>query len=122
MKKILKCGTSGFTLLEIMIALAIISIALTVVIHTVNYHATIMYENTLLTEMYQFAKEKMKQLEDNPQSSTGNIGTAGMEYVNTASPIKDTDLIELTTVVKGQGKQVVLNSLVLKKQNQDGNR
>ena len=40
---------TGFTLLEVMIALAIIGIALVVILHTVNYHADIMHENVVLS-------------------------------------------------------------------------
>lgn len=106
---------SGFTLLEIMIALAIIGTALTVIVHTVNYHTNIMYENTLTTRMYQLAKEKMNELEMSPRDSTGDTSTAGLSYENTATPIKDTRLVELRTVVKGQGRQIVLNELVINK-------
>ncbi len=98
-----------------MIALAIIGTALTVIVHTVNYHTNLMYENTLTTRMFQLAKEKINGLEMAPQNSTGDIDTTGLSYENTASPIKDTRLIELKTVVKGHGRQVVLNELVINK-------
>ena len=58
---------SGFTLLEIMIALAIIGMTLTVVIHTVNYHANVLHENIMTTEMYQVAKENENVLSE-PES------------------------------------------------------
>ncbi len=104
----------GFTLLEIMIALAIIGISLTVIIHTVNYHTNIMYDNTALTRMYQIAKEKMHELEETPRNSEGTV-SAGIQYKNTASPIKDSSLVELRTIVTGSGRQVVLNELVIKR-------
>ena len=106
----------GFTLLEIMIALAIIGTALTIIIHTVNYHANVMYENTLTTRMYQLAKEKMYELETSPRSSKGIIGTTGFTYINRVTPQEDSDIVSLTTIVIGQGKQVVLNELILKKE------
>ena len=105
----------GFTLLEIMIALAIIGTALTVIVHTVNYHTNVMYENTLTTRMYQLAKEKMNELETAPQNSGGDIGTSGLTYENMATPIKDTRLVELKTIVKGHGRQIVLNEVVINK-------
>ncbi|MBI5665618.1 MAG: prepilin-type N-terminal cleavage/methylation domain-containing protein [Nitrospirae bacterium] len=110
---VLTSASSGFTLLEIMIALAIIGTALTVIVHTVNYHTNIMYENILTTRMFQQAKEKMNELETAPQNSTGTIDTTGLSYENTATPIKDTRFVELRTVVKGHGRQVVLNELVI---------
>jgi len=113
--KFLTSPPSGFTLLEIMIALAIIGTALTVIVHTVNYHTNLMYENTLTTQMFQMAKEKMNELEMAPRDSDGTTDTGGLSYENTATPIKDTRLIELRTVVKGHGRQVVLNELVINK-------
>jgi len=103
---------SGFTLLEIMIALAIIGITLTVVIHTVNYHATVLYENTLTTEMYQIAKEKMHELEMNPAESKGKIDETGLEFESTVTNRDEVGLIELKTVIYGKGKEVVLSELV----------
>ena len=114
MKKRIPFMKSGFTLLEIMIALAIIGIALTVIVHTVNYHATIMYENSLITQMYQMAKEKMHQLEKSPQSTKGDIPT-GFKYETTVSPVENSNLVELKTVVKGQGKEVQLRGLIVMK-------
>jgi prepilin-type N-terminal cleavage/methylation domain-containing protein len=110
--------SDGFTLIEIMIALAIIGTALTVLIHTVNYHATIMYENTLTTRMYQMAKERMYQLEQTPQDSEGNISEE-FTYKTIISPIEDSNLVELKTIVSGQGKQVVLNELVIAEEGSD---
>jgi len=98
-----------------MIALAIIGTALTIIVHTVNYHTNIMYENTLTTRMFQVAKEKMNELEMAPQNSSGDISTTGFSYENTVTPIKDTRLVELRTVVKGDARQVVLNELVINK-------
>ncbi len=107
---------TGFTLLEIMIALAVIGIALTVLIHTINYHANVMYENTLTTRMYQMAKEKMYELETDRRNSEGDIGDTGFKYENTAYRSEDSDIIKLKTVVKGPGKQVVLNEVVVNKE------
>lgn len=109
------CSVLGFTLLEIMIALAIIGTALTVIIHTVNYHAGIMDENILTTRMYQVAKEKMRELEALPRDSEGPAVITGLTYKNSVLAIEDTDIVKLTTIVKGQGKQVMLEQLVIKK-------
>jgi len=115
-KRLKKAGrTGGFTLLEIMIALAIIGITVTVILNSVNYHADILYENTLTTQMYQLAKEKMAGLEDDPVNSKGKFeSTPGFTFENTAVGMEDTDIIQLKTVVKGQGKEVVLKQLIIK--------
>lgn len=109
------CSAFGFTLLEIMIALAIIGTALTVIIHTVNYHAGIMDENILTTKMYQVAKEKMRELEALPQNSEGGTAITGLKYENSVLAIEDSDVVKLTTVVRGNGRQIMLEQLVIKK-------
>ena len=106
---------AGFTLLEIMIALAIIGITVTAILNSVNFHTNIMYENTITTQMYQLAKEKMTDLEKKPVNSTGTFSTVkGYTFANTAAGMEGTDIVKLKTVVKGHGKEVVLNRLIIK--------
>ena len=106
---------AGFTLLEVMIALAIISMTVTVILHTVNYHSDIMYENTLRTTMLQAAKEKMVELEMDNTASKGVIGSAGITYKKTVSQTDHPGIIELRATVEGHGKRVTLNELVREK-------
>jgi prepilin-type N-terminal cleavage/methylation domain-containing protein len=103
---------AGFTLLEIMIALAIIGLTLVTVLHTVNYHSKVSYENIVTTHMVQLAKEKMTGIETNPVNSKGAIEGTDFTYETIVSPTDDPDIVELKTVVKGQGKEVVLNEIV----------
>ncbi|MEW6715254.1 MAG: type II secretion system protein [Nitrospirota bacterium] len=105
----------GFTLLEIMIALAIIGIALTTILYTVNYQADVAYENTLTTQMYMLAKEKITEMERSPANSSGDFPDTDFKYVNTSESIANTDIIELKTVVSGRGKEVLLRELITKK-------
>ncbi|MBI5675488.1 MAG: type II secretion system protein [Nitrospirae bacterium] len=105
----------GFTLLEIMIALAIIGIALTTIIYTVNYHSDVAYENTVTTQMYMLAKEKITEMERSPVNSKGDFPDTEFRYVNTAEAIANTDIIELKTIVSGHGKEVLLSELITKK-------
>lgn len=109
-------NANGFTLLEIMIALAIIGITVTVVLHTVNYHADVMYSNITTTRMYQLAKEKIYELESVPKSSEGVIGDSGFTYENIVNAPDDSEYIELITVLKGHGKEVTLNEIILRKE------
>jgi len=102
----------AFTLIEIMITLAIIGLSSTMIIHTVNYHANVLYENTVTTEMYQVAKEKMYELEMDPVKSKGKAGEKGLQYENTVTNVEELGLIELKTVIYGNGKEVVLSELV----------
>jgi len=104
----------GFTLLEIMIALAIIGLTLVTVLHTINYHSNVSYENIVTTQMVQSAKEKISDIETNPVNSNGNIEGTDFTYENIVSVTDDPEIIELKTVVKSQGKEIVLNELVRK--------
>jgi len=111
----------GFTLLEVMVALAIIGITLAVVLHTVNYHAEIMYQNTVTTQMYQMAKEKMHELENNRTNSKGNLDSV-YAFENVVTRIEESEILELKTTVTGQGKEVSLTELVLKEKGQFSGR
>lgn len=107
---------AGFTLLEVMIALAIIGMTVTVILHTVNYHADIMYENTLSTKMFQIAKEKMVELEMDNTASNGVINTTGISYEKKVSETDDPEIIELRATITGHGKKITLSELVRKKE------
>ncbi len=108
--------TAGFTLLEVMIALAIIGIALTVILHTVNYHVDVMQENTLTTIMYQTAKEKMYDLKKTLINSKGAVESTQLTYENLVFKSNDFNIIELKTVVSGQDNEVSLKAFVIKKE------
>ena len=112
---ILNRSASGFTLLEIMIALAIIGSTVIVVLHTVNYHADVLYENSLTTRMYQMAKEKMHDLEMAPKKSKGKLDATGFTYENIISPSDYPGIVELKTIVRGHGKEVELRELIIKR-------
>ena len=113
-----ECPANGFTLLEVMIALAIIGSTIAVILNTVNYQTTILYNNTITTQMYQIAKEKMTELEKTPQNSSGPIKKTMFKYKNTAAGMEGSDIVELTTVVSGQDKEVVLKRLIIVKADQ----
>ncbi len=112
----MKLDKTGFTLLEIMIALAIIGITVTVILSSVNFHTNIMHENTVTTQLYQLAKEKMFELEKSVLPSKGVFDTPkGYSYENIVNGMEDTNIIKLKTIVKGSGKEVVLNRLIIKR-------
>jgi len=111
-----KIRTSGFTLLEIMIALAIIGLTLVTVLYTVNYHSRVAYENMVTTQLVQFAKEKINDAEINKVNSKGTIEGTDITYETTVSPTEDPDLLKLKTVVKGQEKKIILNELIRNKE------
>lgn len=105
---------AGFTLLEIMIAIAIIGVTLSVILHTVNYHAGILYDNIITTKMYQLAKEQMYELEKLPANTKGDLNV-NFTFQNTVSVSEDSNIMELRTVVRGYDRAVTLTELIIKK-------
>ncbi len=106
---------AGFTLLEIMIALAIIGLTITVILNSVNFHANILYENTITTKTYQLAKEKMADFEKTTTPSSGVLeALKGYTFENSATNIEGSNIVMLKTVVTGNGKEVVLKRLIIK--------
>ena len=107
---------TGFTLLEVMIALAIIGISLTVILHTVNYHADVVHDNTITTMMYQVAKEKMYDLEETQTQSNGIIESPKLTFQNIVLKPELPGIVHLITIVRGYNKEVTLNQFVVKKE------
>jgi prepilin-type N-terminal cleavage/methylation domain-containing protein len=105
---------AGFTLLEIMIALALIGSVLVTILYTVNYHADLSYENALMTEMYLLAKEKIIEMELNPEDSKGKIPDTDFRFTNTVTTIPDTRIIELKTTISGKGKTISLREFIVR--------
>ena len=116
---ILHFTRKGFTLLEIIIAIAITSAVILTVIHTINYHSEVLYEHTLATKMFFLAKEKLYELEQNPQNAEGTISGTDFKFKNTVNKNENEDVIELKTAINSHGKEVVLSELVLNKQIQN---
>jgi len=104
----------GFTLLEIMIALAIIGAVVITILHTVNYHADVAYEQTLTTTMLLIAKGKIAEMELKPENAEGTISGTNFTYENSVNTTEYEEIIELKTIVRGDGKEIILSELVPK--------
>jgi type II secretion system protein I len=109
-------GRVGFTLLEIMIALVIVGAVVIAILHTVNYHADVAYEQTITTTMLLMAKEKIAEMELKPENAEGTILGTNFTYENSVNTTEDDEIIELKTIISGNGKKIVLSELVLNKQ------
>lgn len=119
---------AGFTLLEILIALAIIGGALITILHTVNYHAGLTYEDALSTRMVLMAREKISELELEPMNKKGVLEDKDFSYETIVKKIEDpedgeakmiSEFLELKAIVRGHGKVVELSELVIKKPDQE---
>lgn len=107
--------SGGFSLLEIMIALFIIGTVLTVIIHTVNYHSGVSLENAATTYMYQIAKEKLSEMEEDPVNSKGTVPGTGYVFVTTARDVEGTGLIEIRSVVRDGEREIALDEVIVRK-------
>lgn len=105
-------SSSGFTLLEIMIALAIIGSFLTVIIYTVNYHADVSFKNAETTQMYQLAKEKLAEMETNPRDSSGTFAGTDFSFITTVKEIGEPGIIEISSVISTDEREITLSELI----------
>ncbi|MBI4687152.1 MAG: prepilin-type N-terminal cleavage/methylation domain-containing protein [Nitrospirae bacterium] len=102
----------GFTLLEVMIALAIVGAVSIVIIHTVNYHAEVSYEHTIKTRMVLLAREKITNMEIKPRREKGTYNDF---FYETIVSDRGDGTVELKAIVKGYNKEVVLSEIAIKK-------
>jgi general secretion pathway protein I len=106
----------GFTLLEVLIALAIIGSLLVTLIYTLNYHLGIAEKHETVTIATLLAKSKMADLKDNPENSKGNF-EAPYENYNYESFVKDSpypDISEIIVVVRAGKEEVKMNEFIFK--------
>ncbi|MEF9426948.1 MAG: prepilin-type N-terminal cleavage/methylation domain-containing protein [Candidatus Mariimomonas ferrooxydans] len=114
-------SSSGFTLLEIMIALAIAGTAIIAILQTVNYHAGVAYEHTLYTRMLLLAKEKIGETEIYLQDDKGVFPETDISYETMVREFKDSQqtqdegIVELKVIVRGHDKEIELSELVTRK-------
>jgi prepilin-type N-terminal cleavage/methylation domain-containing protein len=116
---ILNFRRAGFTLIEIMIALVIIGGLITVILQTINHHADVAYEQTIITKMFLIAEENIAKMELSPKNSKGIIEGTDLIYENLIIPTEDEDIIELKTIISGHGKEITLSELIFSKQTQN---
>jgi general secretion pathway protein I len=106
--------TKGFTLLEVMIALAIISGLLITVIYTLNYHLNIAQRHETSTVALILGKNKISELEKNPSSTKGTFPAPYSDYRYEAE-VKESrypGALEISVTVTDGKEKVVLKELI----------
>lgn len=109
-------GQQGFTLLEVMVSLAIVGGLLMTLIYTLNYNLGITEKMFAVTNMTNLAKEKLQEMETEPQETKGHF-PAPYEALNYETNVRDSAFPEITeiAVTVGDGKtRVVLSELIRK--------
>lgn len=106
----------GFTLLEILIALAIVGSLLVTVIYTLNYHLGIVGRHETITVATLLAKEKMADLEKTPINEKGNFDDPYKNYTY-ETLVKDSPyagISEIIVIVKTGNEEIKLNEFIFK--------
>jgi general secretion pathway protein I len=109
-------GDFGFTLLEILIALAIIGGLLVTLIYTLNYHLGIIERHRTITVATLLAKSRMNDLERSPDNKKGVFDAPydGYTYETFVKESPYVGISEIIVVVKSGKEEVELNEFVPK--------
>jgi len=106
----------GFTLLEVMISLAIVGGLLVTLIYTLNYHLGITERQYIVTNIVDLACDKMGEMKKNPQNSQGRFPDpySGLYYDTKVKETPLQDISEITVTVGGGKERIVLSEFVWK--------
>jgi prepilin-type N-terminal cleavage/methylation domain-containing protein len=107
----------GFTLIEVMISLAIVGGLLITLIYTLTYNLGITDRQFTVTNITNLAKEKIEELEVNPQEIKGRFPEP-YDMLNYETKVKDSPFKGMSeiTVVVGDGKEMLTLSELIRKQ------
>jgi general secretion pathway protein I len=108
-----KTGMKGFTLLEVLVALAIISGLLITLISTVNYQLGIVERQESVTVATLLAKSALTELEKEPESKKGKFESPYEAYTYETA-VKDSPypgVNEITVIVTAGKEEVKLNQI-----------
>lgn len=109
-------GQQGFTLLEVMVSLAIVGGLLMTVLYTLNYNLGITERQFAVTSMTNLAKEKLEEMETQPRETEGNF-PAPYEALTYETKVRDSAFPEITEIAAtvGDGKTRVMLSELIRK-------
>jgi general secretion pathway protein I len=108
----------GFTLLEVMVSLAIVGGLLVTLIYSLNYHLGIAGRHEFITTATLLARDKMAESEKTPAQTRGTFPDPFSSYHYNVG-IKDSPypgISEMDVTVERNGEKVELSELVAKKQ------
>lgn len=107
---------AGFTLLEVMISLAIVGGLLVTLIYTLNYHLGIAERQGLITTAVTLAKEKLYEMEQKPSSGKGNFAGpfSAFSYETSARDSQFPGLSEISVTIRNSKEDITLSELVQK--------
>jgi general secretion pathway protein I len=107
---------AGFTLLEVLISLAIVGGLLVTLIYTLNYNLSVAERQKVVTVETLLAKNKIADLEKKPEDNKGIFDPPYDDYTYETS-VKESPYIgvsEIAVVVKRESEEVRLNEFIYK--------
>jgi len=106
----------GFTLLEVMLALAIVGGLLITLLYSLNYHLTIAERHEKVTMATMLAKSKLIEIERGPTSAKGDFPDpyADYHYTTEAKDSVYPGIIELSVTVVNGKENVKFGELIEK--------
>lgn len=107
-------GRNGFTLLEVMISLAITAGLLVTVLYTLNYHLGIAGRQETMTTATNLAKMKIREMEMNPSTTKGYFNEPFANYYYEAEVKKSQfpSMVEIAVTVRSGRDSVRLAELI----------
>jgi general secretion pathway protein I len=107
----------GFTLIEVLVALAIVSGALITIIYTVNYQLSLISRHEIITTATLLGREKILEVTDQQTDKSGKFAAPYQEYSYeielTDSPYEGIKLVNLA--VSKDAEKIYLTRLIEKK-------
>lgn len=106
----------GFTLLEVLVALAVVGGLLVTLIYTLNYHLGIVERQEAVTIAVLLAKKTMADMEKKPEISKGNYEPPydGYAYETAVKDSPYPGVREITVSVRTGREEVKLNEFIFK--------
>jgi len=113
----IKKQNSGFTLIEVMISLAIVGGLLITLLYTLSYNLGINERQFAVTNITNLAKEKIEEMEESPQENKGRFPEP-YDTLNYETKVKDSSFNGMSEiiVVAGDGKESITLSELIRKQ------
>lgn len=106
----------GFSLLEVMISLAIMGGLLLTLIYSLNYHLGVAERQIVITNITNLAKEKMYEMEKNPSASRGSFPEPYSRFHYETKVVKSSfpGMLEIGVTVS-EGKEILILPEIIRK-------
>ncbi|HWR90753.1 MAG TPA: type II secretion system protein [Dissulfurispiraceae bacterium] len=107
-------GSGGFTLLEVMISLAITAGLLVTLIYTLNYHLGVAERHVVVTTATNLAREKLVEMEKTPAAQKGDFPEPyeSFSYETTVRASSFPGMSEISVTVTSGREEMTLRELI----------